>query len=268
MNNNTRNFLIVLCLIAICVIGGYIVTHPRSSGVVTTTTTTTTGQTTTNTDTTPVTPVPTSPNYEPYSATLVGEYLCLPHTNTGGPQTLECALGMKTGDGKYFALDFSSMSQVQGQLATGDRFSAHGTVTPVQRLSTNQWQKYPILGIFTVTDSFRKLSPTTPPPGTQTSATLHASIGQSVTGLSVTVTPLEVTDDSRCPQGVACIWAGTVHVRTKVKNEVGTSEVTFELGKSITLGAENIALTVVSPAKTQDSIATSTYVFTYEVTKK
>lgn len=93
---------------------------------------------------------------EPYRATLTGEYVCLPHTDQNGPQTLECALGIKTDVGEYYALAFAPMSQTPPDLKTGDRFSANGTITPIEMLSTDHWQKYPIEGIFSVTDSVEK----------------------------------------------------------------------------------------------------------------
>ncbi len=88
-----------------------------------------------------------------YQATLTGEYVCLPHTDTSGPQTLECALGLKTDAGEYYALDFNLMPTAMAELATGDRISANGTITPVALLSSDHWQQYPIEGIFSVTDS-------------------------------------------------------------------------------------------------------------------
>jgi hypothetical protein len=91
--------------------------------------------------------------YEPYRATLSGEYLCLPHVDTSGPQTLECAFGLKTDDGIYYALDFNLMSQTIPDLMMGQRISASGVVTPVERLSSDHWRQYPIVGIFSVTDS-------------------------------------------------------------------------------------------------------------------
>lgn len=36
--------------------------------------------------------------------TLEGKVVCLPHKNTDGPQTLECATGLLADDGKYYAL--------------------------------------------------------------------------------------------------------------------------------------------------------------------
>ncbi len=99
--------------------------------------------------------------------------------------------------------------------------------------------------------------------------TVTARIGQTVEALDVSITPLELVDDSRCPQGVQCIWAGTVHLRAKLVSGMGTSEVTFEIGQSITTEAEFVTLTGVSPSpKTGESISPSDYRFTLEVAKR
>lgn len=91
--------------------------------------------------------------YEPYRATLSGEYLCLPHSETSDLQTTECAFGLKTETEEYYAIDFYLMSQEHTELAVGTRISANGLVTPIERLSTDYWKIYPIEGIFSVTDS-------------------------------------------------------------------------------------------------------------------
>lgn len=90
---------------------------------------------------------------EPYRATLTGVQTCLPHKDTSGPQTLECAIGMKTDAGEYYAIDFMLMSQIPPTIQDGDRFTASGLVTPIDYLSSDQWQKYDIEGIFSVTDT-------------------------------------------------------------------------------------------------------------------
>lgn len=95
--------------------------------------------------------------YEPYRGTLTGEYVCLPHRDTDGPQTDECAPGLKTDVGEYYAIDFGLLSQGMPPLATGDRISASGVITPVERLSADYWRRYPIEAIFSVTDSLRVL---------------------------------------------------------------------------------------------------------------
>lgn len=36
--------------------------------------------------------------------TIKGQSVCLPHRNMEGPQTMECAQGLKTSDGTYYAI--------------------------------------------------------------------------------------------------------------------------------------------------------------------
>lgn len=94
---------------------------------------------------------------ESYRGTLTGEVVCLPHKDTDGPHTMECAFGMRTETGEHYALDLALMSQQGPILDSGDRFIASGMITPIELLSTDQWQKYDIEGIFSVTDSVEKL---------------------------------------------------------------------------------------------------------------
>lgn len=88
--------------------------------------------------------------WTPDRITLEGEYVCLPHRDTTGVQTDECAAGIRT-DTAYYALDFALASQTS-ELTVGDRFTASGIFTPVETLSSDRWQQYDIKGIFSVTD--------------------------------------------------------------------------------------------------------------------
>lgn len=95
------------------------------------------------------------PNDVPRRVSLSGTYVCLPHRNQNGPQTLECAFGLKTDTGEYYAIDFSAMSQTPPSVATGDTISANGLLVPIEQISSDQWRIYPIEGIFSVTDSLK-----------------------------------------------------------------------------------------------------------------
>ncbi len=57
---------------------------------------------------------------------LSGEIVCLPHKNTGGPQTLECAYGLHTDDNRYFALLYTTLPD---QTNPGGRVEVMGTLT-------------------------------------------------------------------------------------------------------------------------------------------
>lgn len=102
-------------------------------------------------------PVDVTPDVTPTRVSLVGEYVCLPHKDPNAIHTMECAFGLKTDDGKYYAMDFNLMSQMQpGDLQTGQRISANGTFTPIEMLSADMWRNnYNIVGIFSVTDSLQ-----------------------------------------------------------------------------------------------------------------
>lgn len=105
---------------------------------------------------TDISPTPT-PFVEAQRVTLEGVVDCLSHKDTSGPQTLECAIGFRTDDGKSYALDTNLMPQPVLDYTTGDRIQANGIVTPIEALSSDQWQKYDIDGIFSITDSLEVL---------------------------------------------------------------------------------------------------------------
>jgi hypothetical protein len=100
---------------------------------------------------------PLPPVSEPTRATLTGIYLCLPHKDTTGPQTEECAFGLKTDDGSYYALNFALMSQIPPTLSGGERISANGVLTPIESWNTGVWSRYPVRALFSVTDSVQKV---------------------------------------------------------------------------------------------------------------
>lgn len=90
-----------------------------------------------------------------YQGTLSGEYVCLPYKDAIEPQSDECVHGLKTDVGEYYAIDFSLTSQEYPSLTPGDRIIANGRVTPIELLSTDYWQRYPVEGVFSITDSLQ-----------------------------------------------------------------------------------------------------------------
>lgn len=237
--------------------------------------------------------------YEPYRATLNGEYVCLPHVDQSIPHTDECVPGIKTDEGQFFAVDFALMSQIQVEMEAGQRFSAGGVVTPIERLSTDHWRKYPVVGIFSVTDSVvtekgseemyecdadAMMCPdgssvgrqgpncefATCPSPTATSARVTTYLDGTATALTVSVNPREIVSDSRCPanENVQCIWEGTVEVRTAIATPVSHGEHVFSLGSTQIFGDYTVTLVDVTPAKTVEGIPDSSYRFTFEIQKR
>ncbi len=80
---------------------------------------------------------------------------------------------------------------------------------------------------------------------------------------------MRIFDDSRCAEGITCIWAGTVKAEIESVTGMGTSTEVIELGKTITVESETITLNSVSPYPKQgSSISQAAYVAMFEVRQK
>lgn len=89
-------------------------------------------------------------NIDRYQGTLTGEYVCLPHRDTSGPTTLECAFGLLTDSGEYYAVGMGVDNTGVPEFIAGQRVTLTGVITPVEMLSTDYWQKYIVSGIISV----------------------------------------------------------------------------------------------------------------------
>lgn len=94
------------------------------------------------------------------------------------------------------------------------------------------------------------------------------SLNQKATFKDISIRPVAIVSDSRCPSDVQCIQAGTVRVSVQITSGMGISNQTIELGKSITTEAETVTLTEVQPNKiSTKSTSDSSYRLTFTVTK-
>jgi hypothetical protein len=101
-----------------------------------------------------------------------------------------------------------------------------------------------------------------------TSGKVTTYIDGSPTTLNVTVNPKEVVTDSRCAEGVQCIWAGEVKVRTILSTQVSHGEHVMTPGVPQAFGDYTVTLLEVTPyPKAGEEIPVSAYRFTYEVKK-
>lgn len=106
----------------------------------------------------------------PQNATLSGTYTCLPHADTTGPQTEECAFGIHTDEGDYYAVNFGESAEAMQQFQSGAHIKAEGFIVIKEALSSDQWQKYNMKGVFTVT----KMLETTPAPAASGKININA----------------------------------------------------------------------------------------------
>lgn len=109
--------------------------------------------------------------------------------------------------------------------------------------------------------------PGIPVPSTHQYGSITLSLGEAARFPGLTITPLSVTEDSRCAQGVQCIWAGTVRVSVRIAAGAGTNTQTLTLGEPFTTEAETITLTNVQPTKLQTETPATSYRLTFTVQK-
>lgn len=76
--------------------------------------------------------------------TLGGEFICLPHRDQSGPQTMECAFGLKTPEGMYYALRDSDPTKNISGVSTGKKVTVTGIFEPQKDT------KYPTEGFIVV----------------------------------------------------------------------------------------------------------------------
>ncbi len=94
---------------------------------------------------------PKSAAITPYETTLSGEFVCLPHRDKRAASTMECAYGIRTAGGFYYALDLGGLPQEETiRFPTSGRITVKGSVVPIEAISSNAWQKYDIVGIMHV----------------------------------------------------------------------------------------------------------------------
>ncbi len=63
------------------------------------------------------------------------------------------------------------------------------------------------------------------------------------------LTPLKVLEDSRCPAGVQCVWAGQVRVSVMIDTNGGSSTAALTDGKPVSAAGGIIELTEIAPTK-------------------
>ena len=101
------------------------------------------------------------------------------------------------------------------------------------------------------------------------SGSVTVSVGSSATVGGVTITPIDVLEDSRCPLDVTCIQAGTVRMRAAVTTSSGTAIYEFKLGNMLTTPTATLQLEGVSPeSRSTVPKNTADYRFTFQIVSR
>ena len=109
---------------------------------------------------------------------------------------------------------------------------------------------------------------TTKPVVSVTSTTNYLRIGQKVTLNDVSITPIKVSYDSRCPKDVKCIQAGSLDLSVLLEKGNLSQSLIITSGKSVVFGNRTITLKNVTPSRlSTKAILEADYRFVFTVTK-
>lgn len=85
---------------------------------------------------------PNTPQVTPGPITVEGTVVCLPHKNTEGPQTAECAFGMQSTAGAYYGLKSLNQEQIiDGTLTVNTQVKVSGDL-----LLPEENERYGVVG--------------------------------------------------------------------------------------------------------------------------
>lgn len=76
----------------------------------------------------------------------------------------------------------------------------------------------------------------------------YTRLGQETYVDGPKVTPLAVLEDSRCPKGVQCVWAGRVRISTRIVLGSGSQTRELTLGQPQQVADGSLELVEVSPS--------------------
>lgn len=80
------------------------------------------------------------------------------------------------------------------------------------------------------------------------------------------VTPRDMVEDSRCPQGVQCIWAGRVRLKIALVEGGNSSEAVLTMNEPLMTSGGTLMLVATSPyPSTTAKYARSAYRFTFRL---
>ena len=88
-----------------------------------------------------------------------------------------------------------------------------------------------------------------------------AALGERVYVDGPAVTPLEVLEDSRCPEAVHCVWAGRFRLLATIHLGSGDHKRELELGKPVQIADGALELVEVNPGRGEKLTSPADYRF-------
>ena len=101
-------------------------------------------------------------------------------------------------------------------------------------------------------------APASPAPADPaTAGQVTAALGQTVRLGPVSLTPVEVVEDSRCPTDVRCVWAGRLRLQVRLSSETRVLQLNAPCAGAVALTAAVPAPSAAAP------VPASAYRFTF-----
>lgn len=98
------------------------------------------------------------------------------------------------------------------------------------------------------------------------SGTVTLKVNEQGSVFGITLTPLEILEDSRCPIDVQCIQAGTLRVLVRIETPDNTSEQELAFNEVVKTEVSEITLVQVNPiTDSASSIDSSEYTLTFKI---
>ena len=82
---------------------------------------------------------------------------------------------------------------------------------------------------------------------------VYARMGETVRSGGPTVTPITLIEDSRCPRGVQCVWAGRVRISATISTPTMKLTRELTLGEPFAVADGTLTLAEVQPVKRKDA---------------
>ena len=96
-----------------------------------------------------------------------------------------------------------------------------------------------------------------------------AGLGEIATVNGLSIRPLRVVEDSRCPINARCVWAGRVVLSTEVRSGGGRATYNLVLGEPVDHAGGRLALVAAEPGRIAGSeTEPNAYQFTFELTPR
>ncbi len=86
------------------------------------------------------------------SVTVEGVYVCLPPLDSTPSKSKDCAFGLQSTDGVYYAVNYQKEAGYMDQFVEGQAVKVKGYITTRENLRPDRWAKFTMNGLLTIVE--------------------------------------------------------------------------------------------------------------------